>query len=257
MLKIHKHNEQWFWLINSMIIIATLALGLRPKQRLTRVRAKRKTRESHFMPSGAQKNVREWTLTLPKELPLWELESRWTLGFSKNNCRDHNSLDWNVPYIIGKFLKLKCLKWACMTHSNIWNTSCGQEKGQKSNWQFDSRPLKVGNRLGVLSGRWSATYHWKALNESYNLVLDLISIGGLQRKLWAPTIVGIPSLRISKLPLGNPETKCHLDVAFVERHRVYYKGEGGGFPQVWAMVNLVNSNLLVACPNTKNAQTMH
>jgi hypothetical protein len=25
----------------------------------------------------------------------------------------------------------------------------------------------------------------------------------------------------------------------VERHKVYYKGEGGGFPQVRAMVNLV------------------
>jgi len=32
------------------------------------------------------------------------------------------------------------------------------------------------------------------------------------------------------------QTKCHLNVGFVERHRVYYKGEGDGFPQVWAMV---------------------
>ncbi len=29
----------------------------------------------------------------------------------------------------------------------------------------------------------------------------------------------------------------------MERHKVYYKGEGGGFPQVRAMVNLVNLNL--------------
>jgi hypothetical protein len=35
-------------------------------------------------------------------------------------------------------------------------------------------------------------------------------------------------------------TKCHLDVGLVERHRVYYNGEGGAFPQVWAVVNLVN-----------------
>jgi len=33
-------------------------------------------------------------------------------------------------------------------------------------------------------------------------------------------------------PFGNPKTKCHLDVGLVERHRVYYKGEGDGFPQV-------------------------
>jgi hypothetical protein len=32
------------------------------------------------------------------------------------------------------------------------------------------------------------------------------------------------------------------------------KGEGGGFPQVWAMVNL---SLLVVRPNTKSAPTMH
>jgi hypothetical protein len=27
-------------------------------------------------------------------------------------------------------------------------------------------------------------------------------------------------------------TKCHLDVGLLERHKVYYKGEGGDFPQV-------------------------
>jgi len=28
-------------------------------------------------------------------------------------------------------------------------------------------------------------------------------------------------------PLGSPGTKCHLDVGLMERHKVYYKGEGG------------------------------
>jgi len=36
-----------------------------------------------------------------------------------------------------------------------------------------------------------------------------------------------------------------------------YKGEGGGFPQVQAMVNLVNPSLPMARPNTKNVSTMH
>jgi hypothetical protein len=31
---------------------------------------------------------------------------------------------------------------------------------------------------------------------------------------------------------GSPETKCHFDVGLVERYKVYYKEEGGGFPQV-------------------------
>jgi hypothetical protein len=50
---------------------------------------------------------------------------------------------------------------------------------------------------------------------------------------------------------GSPGTKWHLGVGPVARHKVYYKGEGGGFPQVQAMVSLVNSCLLVARPCTK------
>ncbi len=38
---------------------------------------------------------------------------------------------------------------------------------------------------------------------------------------------------------GVPGKKSHLDVGPVERCIVYYKGEGGGFPQVRAVVSLV------------------
>jgi hypothetical protein len=62
---------------------------------------------------------------------------------------------------------------------------------------------------------------------------------------------------ISGLPFRSPGTKCHLDVGLVERHIVYYKGEGGGFPQVRAMVNLVSLSLPIVRPNIKNVQTMH
>jgi len=37
----------------------------------------------------------------------------------------------------------------------------------------------------------------------------------------------------------------------VERHRIYYMGEGGGFPRVWAVVSHVSPELPVACPSTK------
>jgi len=43
----------------------------------------------------------------------------------------------------------------------------------------------------------------------------------------------------------------------MERHKIYYKREGGGFPQVWAMASLVSPNLHVAHPSTKNAPTLH
>jgi len=116
---------------------------------------------------------------------------------------------------------------------------------------------RVKNHPDFLACRCHATYHWKALDEGYNFFLNLISIGGLHTKLWGPKVAGVPTLAISGLSLGSPGTKCHLDVGLVESHRVYYKGEGGGFPQVQAMVSLVSPSLPVARPSTKSAPTMH
>jgi hypothetical protein len=206
---------------------------------------------------GVKESVREWTLTLPKELPFWELESWWTPKCLENNCKGQNPMVLGIFYTIGNLLKLRCLKWARMTHLDIWNTSYGQKKGRKSNWRFDSRPLKVGNRPDYLMCRWCATYFWKDLDKGYNFVLNLILIGGLHTKLWGPKVVGVPILAISKPPLGSPGTKSHSDVGLVERHKVYYKGEGGGFPQVQVVVSLVSPSLPVARPSTKSAPTMH
>jgi hypothetical protein len=56
---------------------------------------------------------------------------------------------------------------------------------------------------------------------------------------------------ISGLLLGNLGTNSHLDVVPVEWHRVYYMGEGGGFPRVRALVSQVSLELPVACFSTK------
>jgi hypothetical protein len=119
-------------------IIATLPLGLRPKQGLVKVQAKREAWELHFMLPGVQENVREWTFTLPSEFPLWELESRWSFKFSKSDCKGQNPLDQRVFYIIEKLLELRCLKWVRMIHLNIQYISYSQKKGQELNWQFDT-----------------------------------------------------------------------------------------------------------------------
>jgi hypothetical protein len=47
-------------------------------------------------------------------------------------------------------------------------------------------------------------------------------------------------------PAWESREKCHLDVGLVANHRVYYKGEGDGFPQIWAMVSLMSLNLPMA-----------
>jgi hypothetical protein len=130
--------------------VATLTLSLWPRQGLARLRVKNEARGSHLMLPGVQKNVREWTFTLPSEFPFWELESQWTSKSSKGDCKGQNPFSWKVLYNIGNLLKRRCLKWARMTHLDIWNTSYGQKKGRESNCQFDSRPLKVKNRPNFL-----------------------------------------------------------------------------------------------------------
>jgi hypothetical protein len=121
----------------------------------------------------------------------------------------------------------------------IWNTSYGQKKGRESNCQFDSRPQRVRNRPFPDVRFRSATRHWKALDKSYNFALDRNAIQGLLAKLWGSKVPGVPFGAISGLPLGSPGKNSHLDVASVESCRVYYKGEGDGFPQVRAVVSLV------------------
>jgi hypothetical protein len=64
-------------------------------------------------------------------------------------------------------------------------------------------------------------------------------------------------LTILRLPFESPRTKCHLDVGLVKKQTIYYKGEGVGFPQVWAVVSFVSPNLHVTRPNTKNVSIMH
>jgi hypothetical protein len=63
--------------------------------------------------------------------------------------------------------------------------------------------------------------------------------------------MGVSILEISRPSLRSPGTKCHLDVGPMASHRVYYKGEGGGFPQIRAMVGLMSLSLHVAPLSTK------
>jgi len=123
----------------------------------------------------------------------------------------------------------------------------------------NSRPLKVRNQPNFHACRWRATYRWKAIDKRYNFALDLISTRGLHEKLWCLKVAEIPTLAILGLPLGSLETKNHLDVGPVERCRVYYKGEGGGFPQVQAVVSLVSSSCpwLILAPKVFQLCTNH
>jgi len=59
---------------------------------------------------------------------------------------------------------------------DIFRPSYGQKKGRESNWQFDSRPLKVENRPLPDLRMESVAQRWKDLDEAYNFGLDLVAI---------------------------------------------------------------------------------
>jgi hypothetical protein len=138
-----------------------------------------------------------------------------------------------------KALEMWCPKWPCIAHLDICSPSYEQKKGRDSNCQFDSRPQKVKNRPLPDVALKSATWLWKALNESYNFGLGIVPIWIWGEELWPSKVPGLQPWTISGLQLGSPGKKSHSDVASVVRRKEYYMGEGGGFPRVRAVVNQV------------------
>jgi hypothetical protein len=193
---------------------------------------------------GMNLHTPKWALTLGVKVLMDSQIFRERLQESK-------FMYWRVHYIIGKFLELKCFKWARMTHLGTWNTSYGQKKGQESNCQFDSRPLKVGNHSSFLVCRWCANIVGKLLTRHTALLQS-----SLQSKVCTQSY-GVPILEISGFPRGSLGTKWHLGVVPMAKLKEYYKGEGGGFPQVRAVMSLVSPWLFVVCPCTKSVPTMH
>jgi len=66
-----------------------------------------------------------------------------------------------------------------------------EKEGPGVKLQFDSRPLKVGNRSLPDLRIESATWRWKDLDEGYNFGLDLIAIKLCSRELSAFKVLGL------------------------------------------------------------------
>jgi hypothetical protein len=182
----------------------------------------------------------------PNTSKVGDLESSGTPECLELDNKAQNTFHWGILGVIGKVLKRRYRKWPHIGHLDICSPSYGQKKGRESNWQFDSRPQKVGNRPLPDLRIESAIRRWKDLDEGYNFGLDLVAIRPGSRELWPPKVSGLHPGQfrdnfgtISGLQLGSPGKKSHLDVVSAGCRREYYMGEGGGFPQVRAVVCLV------------------
>jgi hypothetical protein len=167
------------------------------------------------------------------------MEFWWTPKSSEN------PLPWRVLYIIGKLLKRRFLKWACMTHLGIWNTSYGQKKCIPT---IKSRELTQCPYAQV-----ACATPLKSSRRGLQLRFKLHP----NRRSAQKVIVSQNCGSFNLGDFGTPGTKSHLAEGAVERCRIYYMGEGGGFPQVQALGSLVSSRLPVVCPCTKGVPNMH
>ncbi len=129
-----------------------------------------------------------WSPTLGKSE---DLESSGTPECLELDSKAQNTSHWDVLGVIGKVLKRRYRKWPRIGHLNICSLSYGQKKGRESNWQFDSRSLKVGNRPLSDLRIESAIRRWKDLDEGYKFGSDLVAIRLRSRELWAPKVPGL------------------------------------------------------------------
>jgi hypothetical protein len=54
---------------------------------------------------------------------------------------------------------------------------------------------------------WHSTYNWKILDKGYNFAPNLTLIGGLNKKLQASKVAGVPISRISGLSTWESQDK--------------------------------------------------
>jgi hypothetical protein len=193
-----------------------------------------------------------WIPTLGKSEDLEFSGTLECLGF---NRKAQNTLHWGLFGVIGKVLKRRYRKWPRIDHLDICNPSYGQKKGRESNWQFDSWPLKVGNRPFSDVRIQSARCRWKDLDEGYNFGSNLVAIKLGSRELWAPKVPGLQPGQFRDSNLGVPG-KSAIRVQVRQSGTEYTIGsmvvtspESGPWCVLWSKVP-------VACPNIQGCPGM-
>jgi len=183
-----------------------------------------------------------WSPTLGKSE---DLESSGTLECSELDSKAQNTSHWGVLGVIGKVLKRRYRKWPRIGHLDICRPSYGQKKGRESNWQFDSRPLKVRNRPLSDLRIESAILRWKDDDEGYKFGSDLVAIRLCSQELWAPKVPGLHPGQFRD-NFGTPTWESREKEPF---GKVVASLGSGPWWVLW-------SEVPVACPNTQGCPGM-
>jgi hypothetical protein len=141
----------------------------------------------------------------PNTWKKWDLESFGTPKCLELDSKGQNTSHWGVLGVLGKVLKPRYRKCPRIGNSDISSPIYGQKKGRESNWQFDSRPLKVRNRCLPDVRFGSPIRRWKDLDEGYNFGSDLVAIQLCSRELWRFKVPRVPPGQFRDSISGVPE----------------------------------------------------
>jgi hypothetical protein len=209
----------WSWsstsciLVKDKVSIATLALGSQLRQGLAKVRAESEAK-SHFSCSWECRKL--WG-NEPTHSQVGSHFGNWNPTRLPNPQRAISGVE--THWIEKSFIPLKNLLYYWKSLETLMSKMGSHDpfeylkhklwpkKGWESNCQFDSWPQKVKDRLDFLACTWFATYLWKIIDKGYKFSLDLTSIGGLHKMLWASKVAIVPISKISKLLTGESRNK--------------------------------------------------
>jgi len=174
----------------------------------------------HTFTNGEQ--CKGWSLMTPKCTP--------TLGHSCKSPKCSEpwlEMETNTKlgpfHTIGKVLNCRYLKCPWIVHLDLIWMRYDQKKGQKSNWEFDSWPQipfeKRSNNLQL----GHAIHHWKDLFQGYKIVPSHAPNMIFKGRHEHPKSFETTRVPIFRILLESPRKKCHLNVAPMESHKIYYR----------------------------------
>jgi hypothetical protein len=181
----------------------------------------------------------------PNTSKVGDLESSGTPECLEFDSKAQNTSHWGVLGVIAKVLKRRYRKWPRIGHLDINSPSYVQKKGRESNCQFDSRPLKVGNRPLPDLRIDSAIRRWKDIDAGYKFGSYLVAIKFLSRELWAPKVPGLHPGQFRDSNPGVPGVPGKSDIrAWVPRSVTEYTigSMVVAYSRVRAVVSQVNQS---------------
>jgi hypothetical protein len=84
---------------------------------------------SHIHALGSARECEGMSPHTPKRAPILGVGVPRDSQIFREKFEGSNLLDWICLYTIEKIWRCRCLKWACMIHLSIYNTSYGWKKG--------------------------------------------------------------------------------------------------------------------------------